>query len=188
MKLINNLIYNVLCASRNKNILNIVNKLGNIDDYNLIIKNIYLGNINYANNTEFLQKHNIGAILNCTENEPFNDYFHGKHTFRLAINDSKSTENINKFKSEIINAINFIDFCMDNDIPIYIHCYWGLMRSATVVTSYLIKKYNIPHKDAVNIIKEQRPFSLSSIYNFNEILEYVEENYYNEEKKSLYII
>jgi protein-tyrosine phosphatase len=53
------------------------------------------------------------------------------------------------------------------------------MRSATVVCGYLIKKYNMPYRDAINMVKEQRPRALSSLYNFNEILEYVEEKYYN---------
>ena len=182
MSFVNNAIYNVLCMSRNKNFLNFINTIGNIDDYNLIIPNLYLGNINYANNLEFLHSNNISAIINCTENEPFNDYFKYKYKYRLSINDSKNEENINKFKSEIINCINFIDECLQNNIPLYVHCYWGLMRSATVVTSYLIKKYKIPYKDAINIIKEKRPYSLSSLYNFNEVLKYVEDKYIKEEE------
>ena len=180
MNIFNKTIYNILCLSRNKTILNLVNTIGNIDDYNIIVPNLYLGNINYANNIEFLNKHNIGAILNCTENEPFNEYFEDKYKHRLSVNDSKNNENINKFKLEIINCINFIEYCLDRNIPIYIHCYWGLMRSATVVTCYLIKKYNIPYEDAINIIKEQRPYALSSLYNFNEIIEYVYEIYKND--------
>ena len=179
MSFVNKAIYKVLCIARNKNFLKVVNTIGNIDDYNIIIPNLYLGNINYANNLEFLNQHNIGAIINCTENEPFNDYFEDKYKYRLSINDSKNDENISKFKSEIANCINFIEHCIDNNIPVYVHCYWGLMRSATVVTSYLIKKYNIPYKDAINIVKEQRPSALSSLYNFNEVLQYVEGLYNN---------
>ena len=191
MSLFNNAIYNVLCMSRNEIFLNFVNTIANIDDCNLIIKNLYLGNINYANNLEFLHSNNIGAIINCTENEPFNDYFNDKYKFRLSINDSKNEENINKFKLEIINCINFIEKCLDKNIQVYVHCYWGLMRSATVVTGYLIKKYKIPYKDAINIIKEKRPYSLSSLYNFNEVLEYVEyifNNNNNNNEKNILII
>jgi protein tyrosine/serine phosphatase len=180
MSFFNKTIYNILCITKNKKFLKFINDIGNIDDYNLIIPNLYLGNINYANNLDFLNENNIGAIINCTENEPFNEYFENKYKFRLSINDSKTDENINNFKSEIINCINFIDECLNNNIPVYVHCYWGLMRSATVVASYLIKKYNIPYKDAINIIKEQRPYSLLSFYNFNEVLKYVEETYNND--------
>jgi len=171
MKIIDTTIYNIINITRNKNFLNIVHRIGGMDNYNLIIPNLYLGNINYAYNNDFLRKNKIEAVLNCTENEPFNEYFDDKYKYRLPVNDSKKEDNINKFKDEIINAINFIEYCLDHNIPIYVHCFWGYMRSATVVAGYLMKKYNISSKDAINIIKEQRPYSISSFYNFNEILE-----------------
>jgi hypothetical protein len=173
MNFYNKTIYNILQMTRNKNVLTVVNRIGNIEDSNQITKNIYLGNIIDANNVEFLRNNNIGAILNCTEDEPFNEYFDDKYKYRLSINDSKSINNINTFKKEIMKAIDFIDFCIDKDVIIYVHCYWGLMRSATVVACYFIKEYKMKPEDAVEIIQEQRNFSLSSLYNFNEILEYV---------------
>jgi len=177
MNIFNKTVYGILCLSRNKRVLNIVNKVSNIDDYNIIIPNLYLGNINYANNIKFLKDNNIEAILNCTESEPFNDYFENKHKFRLSINDSKSPENIYNFKLEIINCIDFIDYCIEHKLNIYVHCYWGLMRSATVVACYLIRKYHMSSIDAINIVKEQRPRALSSLYNFNEVIEFVENKY-----------
>jgi protein-tyrosine phosphatase len=50
------------------------------------------------------------------------------------------------------------------------------MRSATVIAAYLIKRYKLSSKDAINIVKEKRPSALSSLYNFNEVLEYVEKS------------
>ena len=179
MSVFNKSIYNILSITRNKKCLNMINKIANIDDYNLIIPNLYLGNIASASNINFLMDKNIQAIINCTENEPFDEYFDDKLKLRIKVNDSKEPENILEFKSQIINAINFIDDCIDNNNTVYVHCYWGLMRSATVVACYLIKKYNISSRDAINIVKEQRPFSLLSIYNFNEILEFVENKYRN---------
>lgn len=177
MSLFNKTVYNILKYTRNKNSLKIINSIGNIDDYNLILPNLYLGNINCANDKNFLETNNIGAVVNCTEDEPFSDYFDDKPKIRILINDSKEKENIEKFKSEIIDCLLFIDDCIKNNKIVYVHCYWGLMRSATIVASYLIKKCNMSHIEAIHFVKEQRPLSLSSLYNFNEILIYVE-NYY----------
>lgn len=177
MEFFNKSIYNLLCLIRNKSFLNIVNKFSNTNDYNIIVPYIYLGNINYANNLDFLNKNNITAIVNCTENEAYNEYFDDKPKFRLKVNDSKEPDNINSFKSQILNAIIFIDKNREEKRNIYIHCYWGLMRSATVVAGYLIYKYGLSVNDAINIIKEQRPSALSSLYNFNEILYYLESKY-----------
>ncbi len=169
--------YNILCLLRNERSLKIVNKIARIDDYNMIIPNLYLGNIKSANNVEFLKDNNILSIVNCTENEPFNDYFDDKSKFRLKVNDSREKENISKFKKEIFECINFIEESISNNKPVYVHCYWGLMRSATVVASYLIKRYGLSAKDAINLVKEKRPRALSGIYNFNEVLHMVEKHY-----------
>jgi len=177
MKLFNKAIYNILCLARNKKIVKIMNKIVNIDEYNLIIPNLYLGNVNSSTDIIFLQQKKIGAIINCTEDEPFNEYFNDKPKFRLSINDSKDPENINKFKHEILKSINFIDECIKNDLIIYVHCYWGLMRSATVIASYLIKEYRISSEDAIMLVQERRPYSLIDLYNFNEILKFIEDYY-----------
>lgn len=172
----NKIVYNTISLLKNKNSLNILNSIANIDDYNIIINNLYLGNINKSMDIEFLKNNNIQAIINCTENEPFSNYFDDKLKLRLPINDSKEGENIDNFKSLIPESIKFINYCLNNDKRIYIHCYWGLMRSATIVACYLIKKYNLNPHDAIQIIKDQRPRALPSIYNFNDILNYVYEN------------
>jgi len=175
--MINKFVYNVLCLTRNKGFLNIANRIANIDDYNIIIPNLYLGNINCANDIHFLTEHKIDGIINCTENEPFHEYFNDKPTFRLNINDSKQCDNINKFKDEISEAIIFIDNNLMNGKRIYVHCYWGLMRSATVIAGYLIYKFGLCVDNAINIIKEQRPLAMSSLYNFNEVLVFLENKY-----------
>ena len=174
MRLFNKIIYSTLNATRNNTSLNIINKIANIDDYNLIIPNLYLGNIKNANNIDFLKENDIHAIVNCTENEEFNEYFIDKPKYRLSINDSKDENNINKFKNDIFNVIYFIEENLNNNKKVYVHCYWGLMRSATVVSGYLIYKYKLSIKDSINIIQEQRPKALVSFYNFNEVLEYVQ--------------
>ena len=177
MEHFNKTVYNILCLTRNKRSLNLVNRIANIDDYNIIVPNVFLGNMKMASDLDFLQKNNIQAILNCTPDLEYHQYFEDKPKFRININDSKNIENINKFKSEVINGINFIEGCVEENKPVYVHCYWGLMRSATLVAGYIIKKYNVSREDAISIVKSQRPRALSSLYNFNEILLHVEENY-----------
>ena len=179
MEHFNKAVYNILCLTRNKRSLNFVNRIANIDDYNIIVPNVFLGNMKMASDLDFLQKNNIQAILNCTPDLEYHQYFEDKSKFRLNINDSRDTENINKFKSEVIDGINFIEDCIEENKPVYVHCYWGLMRSATLVAGYIIKKYNISSEDAISIVKSQRPKALSSLYNFNEILLHIEENYRN---------
>ena len=80
------------------------------------------------------------------------------------------------FRSKIFDAIRFIDYHIKNNNSVFVHCYWGLMRSATIVTAYIMIKYNLSKEEAIQLVKDQRPLSINSFYNFNEILEFVDEN------------
>ncbi len=59
MNIFNKTIYNIISLARNTKSVKVVNKVANIDNYNLIIPNLYLGNIKGANNLKFLKKKNI---------------------------------------------------------------------------------------------------------------------------------
>lgn len=177
MKAFDKSIYGILCAVRNVKSLDIINRVGMIDEYNVIVPNLYLGNFKMGSNVDFLNKNNIKGIVNCTKDIPIDKYFDDKDKLRISVTDSKDTDNINLFKENIIHSIEFIDSCLEENKPVYVHCYYGLMRSATVVAAYLMKKYKIPKDLAIILVKEQRPRALSSFYNFNEILDYVENKY-----------
>lgn len=179
MEHFNKAVYNMLCLTRNKRSLNIVNRIASINDYNIIVPNVFLGNMKMASDLDFLEKNNIQAILNCTPDLEYHQYFDDKPKFRLNVNDSRDKENIIKLKTDIINGIDFIDNCIEQNKPVYVHCYWGLMRSATLVAGYIIMKYNVSSDDAISIVRSQRPMALSSLYNFNEVLKVVEEKYLN---------
>ena len=165
--------YKLISFSRNKVSLNIFNFITNNDDYTLIMPNLYLGNINSANNIDFLQKNNISSIVNCSNEIEFHEYFKHKNTFRLSIDDNKEPENIMKFQDNIFNAIKFIDNEINKNRVVLIHCYYGLMRSATVIASYLIVKYKMSVIDAVEFLKKKNKMIFSRSYNFIEILESV---------------
>ncbi len=167
----NSLVYKSINILKSKNTLSIANSLSLIPNHNRIIDHIYLGNLNSAHNEEFLKNENIGAILNCTVAEEFHPYFLNKPRFRLNVEDSRDRENIEKFRDLLPKSVQFIEEQIDNNRIVYIHCYWGLMRSATVVAAYLIKNYHYTPKEAISFIKQKRPQALSSLYNYNDLLE-----------------
>jgi protein-tyrosine phosphatase len=123
-----------------------------------------------------LKNNNIQAIINCTEKEPFHEFFKKEQCLRIEINDSKDEMNLINFQSKIFDAIRFIDYNIKNNKSVFVHCYWGLMRSATIVCAYIMIKYNLSKEEAINLVKEQRPYAMNSLYNFNEILDFVDQN------------
>ncbi len=172
---INDIIYKSARKIRSEKTLDIFNFVTNNSDIILISPNLYLGNIKSSQNINILKEYNINSIVNCSNDIPFHDYFNNKNIFRIDIEDSKELENINKFKSNILNATLFIDEQINNNNNVMVHCYWGLMRSPTVIASYLMYKYKMDVESSIQFIKDKKNLSFHSLYNFKEILYYVKE-------------
>ena len=184
----NKAIYNTIGFFRHKKSVQIFNTIMKAENSNIIVEKLYLGNIIDAHNLSFLVNNNIGAIINCTENEPFHQYFimndeknekeddetdkDEKYILRLDIKDSKDEENVEKFMNIIDNGVEFINIHKNiNNKTVFVHCYWGLMRSATVIAGYLIKYENYSVDNAIELIKNKRSYTFSNLYNFKDILE-----------------
>ena len=187
----NKAIYNTIGFFRHKKSLKIFNAIMNAENSNIIVENLYLGNIIEAHNLSFLVNNNIGAIINCTEDEPFHQYFimndednktkNEKYILRLDIKDSKDEENVEKFMDIIDNGVEFINTHRNiNKQNIFVHCYWGLMRSATVIAGYLIKYENYSVDNAIELIKNKRSYTFSNLYNFRDILESYQEKIFKD--------
>lgn len=196
----NKAIYNTIGFFRHKKSVQIFNAIMKAENSNIIVDNLYLGNIIDAHNLSFLFNNNIGAIINCTENEPFHQYFNindnndsnndnndnnkkinnKKYTLRLDIKDSKDEENVEKFMNVIDDGVEFINTHKNiNNKIVFVHCYWGLMRSATVIAGYLIKYENYSSDEAIELIKSKRSFTFSNLYNFKDVLESYKEKINN---------
>lgn len=199
----NKAIYNTIGFFRHKKSVKIFNAIMKSDNSNIIVEKLYLGNIIDAHNLSFLVNNNIGAIINCTEDEPFHQYFimnnykkndkivdenesydksdnsdekkddkDEKYILRLDIKDSKDDENVEKFMNVIDNGVEFINVHKNiNNKTVFVHCYWGLMRSATVIAGYLIKYENYSVDSAIELIQNKRSYTFSNLYNFKDILE-----------------
>ena len=186
----NKAIYNTIGFFRHKKSVKIFNAIMNVENSNIIVENLYLGNIIDAHNLSFLIDNNICAIINCTEDEPFHQYFimnddntinNEKYILRLDIKDSKDEENIEKFMNIIDNGVEFINTHRNiNKQNVFVHCYWGLMRSATVIAGYLIKYENYSVDNAIELIKNKRSYTFSNLYNFKDILESYQEKIFKD--------
>jgi protein-tyrosine phosphatase len=232
----NKAIYNTIGFFRHKKSVQIFNAIMKAENSNIIVEKLYLGNIIDAHNLSFLVNNNINAIINCTDNEPFHQYFimnddnddnndddnddfndntvnndtlndntfnsntlnndtvnddnnknenknkNEKYILRLDIKDSKDEENIEKFMNIIDDGVEFINTHKNlNNKTVFVHCYWGLMRSATVIAGYLIKYENYSVDNAIELIKNKRSYTFSNLYNFKDILESYQEKIFKDD-------
>jgi protein-tyrosine phosphatase len=122
-------------------------------DPTYIVDSIYLGSAFNAGNIESLRNNNIGLIINMT-NEITNHYESEIEYKRYPLYDNNS--------DSILEYLDlaYRDICkyrIDNpNKNILVHCFMGASRSASVVSYYLIKKYNITVDDAIIKLKSKR--------------------------------
>ncbi len=163
-------IYSIIKSVKSKTSLNIFNFFTNNKDIIQIMPNLYLGTINAAQNSEILYEYKINSIINCTKDEKFLEYFDNKAKYRLDIEDSKDKNNIKKFSNKLLEAVDFLNHQINIGKIVLVHCYWGLMRSPTLIGAYLIRKYNMTTDDVIKFIQEKKCMTFSNMYNFKSIL------------------
>jgi dual specificity phosphatase 12 len=74
------------------------------------------------------------------------------HLF-VDLKDSKDVK-IQQFFNEVHE---FIDKAIDNKENVLVHCKGGMSRSASMLCSYLMRKFSLSFDEAYKILKERRP-------------------------------
>lgn len=138
---------------------------------NKILPGIWIGNMFTAVNPAFFKRNNIGAVVNCTPDVPNKFSKKGVQYHNLKLNDSLKMKDINLMTKLLPAAITFIHKKRDHEKKnILIHCHAGIQRAPTVCAIYLSYYYNIPIKQAIQLIVNKRPqaFFGGKIFNFEK--------------------
>ncbi|CAI2372035.1 unnamed protein product [Moneuplotes crassus] len=135
------------------------------DPMNYIIEGLYLGNISAASDLKYLQKHGITHIVRVIKGDfgkVFMDNYGSKSAIKykiIQVNDLPS-ENIQKYFE---SAYEFIDTALQSNKgttinKVLVHCQVGMSRSATIVISYLMRKFpDMTLTKAFRFVKSKRP-------------------------------
>lgn len=135
-----------------------------VDNYSEIIPNIYIGNIYSA----LYNSDDFDVIVNCSKNLPFSQK-NNNIKVRVPIDDKYI------FKcDELLNYLDVIDTIKEyykNNKKILIHCQFGIQRSSTLTTLFLMKELGIDKEKAINLVKSQRNISFFPFNNFNHVFD-----------------
>ncbi|CAD8096556.1 unnamed protein product [Paramecium sonneborni] len=112
---------------------------------------LYLGNINAANDAQYLRKHDVGAVLSVIDTSDIKLEKSVIHLW-IAAEDCESVQLIRYFDQ----ASNFIQNNLKHT-NVLVHCYAGISRSSSLIIAYLLKCQGYSLKEAINKIKSQRP-------------------------------
>lgn len=61
-------------------------------------------------------------------------------------------------KLKFQSCLNFIKDAIALGGKVFVHCYAGVSRSATIVIAYLMKEHNLSYNAAIKFVKSKRPF------------------------------
>ena len=124
-----------------------------INNQDLIIKNLWLGNHKSSLDKEFLLNNNIKLIINLSKDLPFTDLNIDK--FRISIHDNRSLESDIGMIENFYHTYNLIDNKLLKNESVLIHCRAGMQRSAALLALYLMKKNKLSFDKVKSIIKKK---------------------------------
>jgi len=140
---------------------------------NFILENIVLGNACNARNYYQLEKNNIGLIVNCSKDIP--NYFSDDVAYiRVSVEDKLKQDIYTHLDKTITHMHKYL---ADNpNKNIFVHCFMGSSRSATVIIAFLIKYRKYTRRDALLFLKQKRHLVNINVDFFKQ-LKVFEENY-----------
>jgi hypothetical protein len=138
---------------------------------NQITKQIWLGNYAESANENFIKKNNIKVIINCSKDLKF--YFDQNevpYKYRIPVDDDRQDNSLYIMYLYLPKIVDIMKFHINRGENIYVHCHAGMQRSACVVAAYLMSSFNMTPKDAITIIKRNRPIAFTPFVNFEKAL------------------
>ena len=135
---------------------------------NHIIDNLYASSREIADDINILQSHNIKVIISLNNQSLLEDEQNIESImitqYKFDIEDNPNFE-ISKYYNQIYDII---DNCNNSNLNVLVHCDAGVSRTGTIITYYLMKKYNYSFNQAYTFAKSKRPcFSLNNGFELN---------------------
>lgn len=115
-----------------------------------VIPNLYMGSVYPTLDEELLLKFNIKHILSLGTPIP---KFEGINYQQLSIFDFPEFDILPHFE----RAFAFINSAMELDENVYVHCFGGVSRSATIIIGYLMKQNSWTYTESYQYLKNLRP-------------------------------
>ena len=146
-----------------KTVYETITKPTSDDNYNKIISGVYLGNYDAACSKSFILDKEIDLVINCSNNLGWPEFYANieRHNFkyiRIPLDDSfdQTDQDIMAVSLERICPVMYTAI-NNSEQNVYVHCYAGMQRSATVVLCYLIYKDYVENK-TIKLLKEYYGF------------------------------
>jgi protein-tyrosine phosphatase len=132
-------------------------------------RKLYLGSGENASDLVLLKQLGVTHILNVTTEKQIPNHFPDEFVYkRIAINDKKETP----IDSHFEDAHDFVTKGHQENGVVFVHCTFGVSRSATVVISFIMKTYSLGLSDALDIVKTSRPIIKPNLGFMKQLVQY----------------
>jgi dual specificity MAP kinase phosphatase len=119
-----------------------------------IVPGIWIGSQGNALDAQFIRRHNIRMIVNCTTevDAPFKNRI---PTYRIPMDDAERSN------PELLEHAEYVAAAMDvvraRGGSILVHCYAGVSRSASMTACYLMLVMGLSKDEAIRLIRAKKP-------------------------------
>lgn len=137
---------------------------------NEVLPRLWLGDKHAAADEEWLKKHHVGVVFNCTKTLPFAESV--QRMYRVPVDDNlepSEIANMGAWAAETQVKL-FREYKAGRTI--LVHCHAGMQRSAAVVAMFLITLFGMSADEAMPFVKSKRPVAFFPAANFERAIRY----------------
>jgi len=138
-----------------------------------IVPRVWIGSKKDALSDDFMRRHSIGMIVNCTEDidAPFSGTI---LSMRIPVHDNPAYNDI--FSQHVSHVVSRMHMFLRHTTGknILVHCFAGISRSASLVAAFLMSEYRISMIDAIRFIQSRKPETFGAGVNFVPMLQNIE--------------
>jgi protein-tyrosine phosphatase len=138
------------------------------DDADEIIPGVWISRWQPAHNADWLRKHKIQTVFNCTKNIEFHPIV--PYQYRIPVDDNLQPveiKNMTDWAPEIAFKI-LREYKAGH--PLLIHCHAGMQRSTTACAFFLLVLTGWPLIQVMRLIRDKRPIAFRPTPNFASAL------------------
>ena len=135
---------------------------------NEIIPNLWLGNSSDSQQIPWINQFDI--IINCTKDLPFSSQNSNCKNVRIPIDDNLEMIEIENMYNCLGPIIDYIHVQLLKGKKIFVHCFAGVQRSATVIVGYLTKYTPLSLDECIKAVASKRSIIFQPMCNFRPAL------------------